>query len=78
MTGLIGTALARSQFRPADVHAGGARPVPAVFVVDAADRVVQLTASAESAVAELGGWDCCTCPGTPCRTTSRRSSARSG
>lgn len=28
-----------------------------MFVVDAADRVVQLTAPAESAVADLGGWD---------------------
>lgn len=62
VTGLVGTALARSLFRPAGpvdraTGDGATGTVPAVFVVDAADRVVQLTASAESAVADLGGWD---------------------
>ncbi len=56
IAGLVGAAIARSLFRATQQpQSGGA--APAVMIVDAGNRVTQLTASAEAAVQELGGWD---------------------
>ena len=55
---LVGAALARSLFRPAlhpDPVVKGAGQ--AVLIVDRVDQVTHITASAEAAVEELGGWE---------------------
>ena len=57
ITGLLGAALARSLFRPAPFSASAAGVGQAVLIVDGSDQVTHLTASAESAVNELGGWE---------------------
>jgi DNA-binding CsgD family transcriptional regulator len=57
ITGLVGAALARSLFRPAPPPDPAAGVGQAVLIVDRADHVTQLTASAETAVEELGGWE---------------------
>jgi len=57
ITGLLGAALARSLFRPAPRSASLAGLGQAVLIVDGSDQVTHLTASAESAVNELGGWE---------------------
>jgi DNA-binding CsgD family transcriptional regulator len=57
IAGLLGAALARSLFGLAP-HLDPAVGVgQAVLIVDGADNVTHLTASAETAVAELGGWE---------------------
>ena len=57
ITGLVGAALARSLFRPTPHPDPAARVGQAVLIVDSANQVTHLTASAETAVEELGGWE---------------------
>lgn len=57
IAGIVGAALARSLFRPtppADPVRGARQ---SVLIVDAANQVTQLTASAEAAITDLGGWE---------------------
>jgi DNA-binding CsgD family transcriptional regulator len=49
--------LVRRALFTADPTAPALAPGPAVIMVDAADRVVDLTAAARAGVDELGGWD---------------------
>ena len=55
IAGLLGAALARSLFRPAPHPDPAVGVAPAVLVVDGAGNVTHLTASAETAIVELGG-----------------------
>ena len=57
ITGVVGAALARSLFRPAPHLDPRRRDGQAVLIVDGADHVTHLTASAETAVEDLGGWE---------------------
>ncbi len=57
IAGLVGAALARSLFEPATHPDPGARVGQAVLIVDRTNHVTHLTASAEAAVQELGGWE---------------------
>jgi DNA-binding CsgD family transcriptional regulator len=57
ITPIIGAAIARSLFRAAPHHITSGAPAQAVMIIDAANHVTHLTASAEQAVQELGGWD---------------------
>ena len=57
IAGLVGAALARSLFRPAPLPDPAVGAAQAVLIVDGADHVTHLTASAETAVKELGGWE---------------------
>lgn len=62
ITGLVGAAIARSLFRAPP--APGAVPVTgqAVLIIDATDQLTHLTASAQAAIEELGGWECGSLP----------------
>ena len=57
ITHLIGAALARSLFRSTPHPNPGDGAVQAVLIVDGTDHLTHLTASAETAVEELGGWE---------------------
>ena len=57
VTNLLGAALARSLFRPTPHPHPAAAAMQAVLIVDRTDKVTHLTASADAAVQELGGWE---------------------
>ena len=57
ISAIVGAAIARTLFRPAPHHITSDAPAQAVLIIDATNHVTHLTASAEHAVQELGGFD---------------------
>lgn len=55
IAGMVGSALARSLFRPAPAGEAATGTDQAVLIVDKADHITHLTTSAEAAIDELGG-----------------------